>query len=277
MLGVRILTGLVAVPILLGMAFDDGWFFLAGMYVTGLAGTAEAVWMARQAGYRPSWAFSLLLAVAVLFQATLPSWIEVLAALPVAPEPGQFLGPALGLTVAGSLAVLLVRSDHHGSLIDWALTLALPLYVVGLLQFFAPLRYRGDAGLVTWPAVVMLVSWSCDIAAYFAGRAFGRVRLAPQISPAKSVEGALAGLLAATLAGSIFSIPTGVDLPRMAGLGLAIGLGSVTGDLVESLLKRQCGVKDSGFIMPGHGGILDRMDALIFSAFCAYFYLQAVL
>lgn len=277
MLGVRILTGIVAVPILLGMAFDDGWFFLAGMFGTGLAGTAEAVWMARQAGHRPSWPFALLLAVAVLYQATLPSWINVVPALAAVAGSSDLLGPVLGLTVAGTLAVMLVHSEHQGSLVDWALTLAMPLYVVGLLQFFALLRYREDAGLVTWPAIVMLTSWSCDIAAYFAGRSLGRVRLAPLISPAKSVEGALAGLLAAMLAGALFSLPTGLDLPRMAGLGLAIGLGSVTGDLVESLLKRQCGVKDSGFIMPGHGGILDRMDALIFSAFCAYFYLQAVL
>lgn len=277
MLGVRILTGLVAVPILLGMAFDDGWFFLAGLFFTGLAGTAEAIWMARQAGHRPSLAFGLLLAVGILFQATLPSWLKVLPTLPVTAEADQLLGPILGLTVAGSLAVMLVRADHHGSLIDWALTLAMPLYVVGLLQFFAPLRYRTDAGLVTWPAVIMPISWSCDIAAFFVGRALGRVKLAPRISPAKSVEGALAGLLAAGVAGALFSYPTGVALPRMAGLGLAVGLGSITGDLVESLLKRQCGVKDSGFIMPGHGGILDRMDALIFSAFCAYLYLQAVL
>jgi phosphatidate cytidylyltransferase len=259
------------------MAFDDGWLFLLGMFSTGLFGSWEAVWMARQAGYRPLQPFAFLLALAVLIDATLPSWQKV--GLPGAAglATGDILGPGLGLVVAGSLAAMLVRVNHQGSLIDWALTLALPLYVAGLLQFFAPLRYRTDAGLLTWPALVLLTSWACDSSAYFAGRAFGRVRLAPGISPAKSVEGAAVGLAAATTVGVLFSSVTGLDPHRMAGVGLAVGLGSVTGDLVESLLKRQCGVKDSGVLMPGHGGLLDRMDALIFSAALAHFYLQAVL
>ena len=89
-------------------------------------------------------------------------------------------------------------------------------------------------------------------------------------------EGAVAGLALASSVGLLLSMVTGIDPLRMAGFGLTVGLGSVVGDLVESLLKRQFGVKDSGVIMPGHGGLLDRMDALIFSAAAAYFYLQAV-
>jgi phosphatidate cytidylyltransferase len=277
-LSLRLLTGFVAVPILVAVALNDGWLFLCGVYAACLLGTAEALWMARQAGHRPLAPFAFLLAIAILADATFASWplIGRAVGLP-AVSWGEVIRPALGIVLLGSLAALLVRADHRGSLMDWSLTITLPLYVAGLLQFFIPLRYRADAGVLTWPLIVLLTSWTCDMAAYFAGRTAGRLRLAPLISPAKSVEGAVAGLLAAMAVGVLFALPTGVDPFRMAGFGLAVGLGSIVGDLAESLLKRQCGVKDSGFLMPGHGGILDRMDALIFSAATAYFYLQAVL
>jgi phosphatidate cytidylyltransferase len=271
----RFLTAILVIPILIGMAFDDGWFFRLGLFATGLLGTWEVLWMARQAGHRPLALPAFLLTVTILADA---SGVPLALLGSAAPPPGTLLGPALGLIVALSLVLLLFRTGHQGSLTDWALTLALPLYVAGLLQFFAQLRYRYDAGpWLTWPAMVLTTSWACDIVAFFAGRAFGRTRLAPEISPAKSREGAVAGLLAATAAGAVYTLVTGLDPIRMAGFGLAVGLGSVVGDLVESLLKRQCGVKDSGFIMPGHGGILDRMDALIFSAATANFYLWLVL
>lgn len=276
MLVSRILTGVVAIPILIGMAFDDGWLFLLGMLGTGALGTWEAVWMARQAGHRPLQPFSFLVGGIVLFGATEPSLRRIGLLGDGWWQADRLVAVGLGLIVACSLAAMLVRSEHQGSLADWSLTLALPLYVTGLLQFFAPLRYRADSGLLTWPALVLLTSWACDIAAYFAGRAFGRTRLAPRISPAKSVEGAVAGVVVAVLVGVAMSWLGPLGPVRMAGFGLAVGVGSVVGDLCESLLKRQCGVKDSGFLMPGHGGILDRMDALIFAATAAHFYLQVV-
>jgi phosphatidate cytidylyltransferase len=278
-LGRRILTGVIWVPFLALAAWDAGWGFFGVVFFCGLFGTGEALWMARQAGYRPVYALSLLLALAMLIDAAQASgrapW-----------TPGLFGGAtvdgtfrlALGIIVLASLAVMLPRTEQHGTLNDWAVTMALPLYTAGLVQFFIPLRFHAQplAEPLTWPLLVMVASWSCDIAAFFAGRAFGKVRLAPLISPAKSVEGAVAGLVMASLAGLLFSLGTELGPLRMAGFGLTVGLGSVVGDLVESLLKRQFGVKDSGVIMPGHGGLLDRMDALLFSAAAAYFYLQAV-
>lgn len=274
MLILRVLTGLVAVPVLVLMTLDDGWLFMLGLFSTGLLGTGEALWMARQAGQRPMSGLSMLLSIAILADAVLASG-RLAVLQPSLTASDRLLGPALGLTALAALVILLPRSDHRGSLVDWALTLALPFYVAGLLQFFVPLRFRADAAApLTWPALVLLTSWSCDIAAYFAGRAFGRRRLAPSISPAKSVEGAIAGVITATIVGALFFLVNGGSPLRLAGFGLAVGVGSVLGDLAESLLKRQCGVKDSGFLMPGHGGILDRMDALIFSAAFAYVYLQ---
>jgi phosphatidate cytidylyltransferase len=279
MLGLRLLTGFIAVPILVAAALDDGWLFLATIFTTALLATGEVLWMARQAGHRPLTAFAFLLSIAVLADSTLASWPQAGAALglPAAPPRGA-MSSALGILVLLSLAALLLRTNHQGSLVDWSLTIALPMYVAGLLQFFIPLRYRFEAASpLTWPLMVLLTSWTCDMAAYFAGRAAGRQRLAPLISPSKSIEGAIAGVLGAMAVGVLFALPAGIDPFRMLGFGLAVGLGSVVGDLVESLFKRQCGVKDSGFLMPGHGGILDRMDALIFSAASAHFYLQAVL
>ncbi|HEX8967750.1 MAG TPA: phosphatidate cytidylyltransferase, partial [Chloroflexota bacterium] len=102
-------------------------------------------------------------------------------------------------------------------------------------------------------------------------------RLAPHISPRKSVEGALAGLLGATVAGPLLGLTVGAPPLIMAGYGLVIGVATVVGDLVESLLKRQTGVKDSGVLIPGHGGLLDRMDSLLLCAPVAVVYLFALL
>jgi phosphatidate cytidylyltransferase len=99
--------------------------------------------------------------------------------------------------------------------------------------------------------------------------------LAPTISPKKSVEGAVAGLAGAAVVGLLLSLPVGLSPLLVAGYGLAIGVATVLGDLVESLVKRQTGVKDSGVLIPGHGGLLDRMDSLLFCAPVAVLYLHA--
>jgi phosphatidate cytidylyltransferase len=218
--------------------------------------------MAHAGGYRPSHAVGLLLAAGLVLDASL--------------YRGQHVLPVLGIAVTASLALQLTRSEFDHAIADWSLTQALPLYVAGLVSFFAPLREVGHQGFFTWPALLLLTSWSCDSAAFFTGRAFGKTKLAPNISPGKTVEGMLGGLAASTVVGGIFSADTGLGALQMAGFGLAVGLASVVGDLAESLLKRQCAVKDSGILIPGHGGILDRMDALIFSAVAAYFYLRAL-
>jgi phosphatidate cytidylyltransferase len=158
-------------------------------------------------------------------------------------------------------------------MVDWALSLALALYVGGLMQYYLPLRRLADGGL--WVVSLLVLSWVCDSCAYFVGRAFGHRRLAPRISPSKSVEGAVAGLIGAALVGAIIGLVVNRGVGVMAGYGLAIGVATVLGDLAESGLKRQTGVKDSGVLIPGHGGILDRMDSLLFCAPIAYAYALA--
>jgi len=117
-----------------------------------------------------------------------------------------------------------------------------------------------------WLLTALAVVWAADTGAYFAGRRFGKHKLAPRISPNKTVEGLAGGMLAAVLAGIGFSLIAGAapeQLPAVALVALAAGLFSVVGDLFESLLKRHVGVKDSGHLIPGHGGILDRLDGVL--------------
>ena len=117
-----------------------------------------------------------------------------------------------------------------------------------------------------WLLVALAIVWAGDTGAYFAGRAFGKHKLAPRISPNKTVEGLLGGMACALLAASLlgwFAGATMAQQPLLLGVALAAFLASVVGDLFESLLKRHIGVKDSGDILPGHGGILDRIDAVL--------------
>ena len=115
-------------------------------------------------------------------------------------------------------------------------------------------------------------TWASDSFAYFAGRAFGSHKLAPAISPNKTIEGFFGGLIG-TIAvivglGWLLAMP----LPQMAALGAAIAVLGTLGDLVESMMKRQTGIKDSGAIIPGHGGVWDRFDSVLFTAPLVYYY-----
>lgn len=116
--------------------------------------------------------------------------------------------------------------------------------------------------LPVWLILAIVPTWAADIVAYLVGTTVGRRRIAPSISPGKTLEGTLAGFVACALA--VVAIGAAFGLPRASVVIVAIGLGPVglAGDLLESLVKRRAGVKDSGVILPGHGGLLDRLDSL---------------
>ena len=145
----------------------------------------------------------------------------------------------------------------------WGLSWSVAGFVYALLAAIALLwiRDRADNGLalLLW---VFIVTWSVDIGAYLAGRRFGKRKLAPAISPGKTWEGLYGGVAAATLLGAAWVFYTGLDLILLAAAPL-FAAGAQGGDLFESWMKRRAGVKDSGDWLPGHGGVLDRLDGLV--------------
>ncbi|MCK6526247.1 phosphatidate cytidylyltransferase [Myxococcota bacterium] len=153
------------------------------------------------------------------------------------------------------------------------------MYVPGTILFLPLLYGLGESHQewlgVKWVWLALVTPWCSDTGAYFAGRAFGRHKMSPLISPKKSWEGLVGGVLAAIAAAAVFRWVTGfVELSWadcvLLGAGLAVA--GVVGDLVESMLKRSFGVKDSGFFLPGHGGLLDRVDSVMFVMPLAYLY-----
>ncbi len=259
MLGLRLLTGFVGAPILIGLAVVGGIWYLVGVLAAVTAGTLELYGMLHTAGHRPIIPVGLAIALVFVLDATAPEY--------------RLLPPALAIGAAGSLTWLMLRGEPTDALLDWATTLAPALYVGGLLQFFVPLRALPDGAV--WAAAVLICTFACDIAAFFAGRQFGRTKLAAQISPGKSVEGAISGIVAAVAVGAILGAIVGQSPFRLAFFGLTVGVCAVLGDLLESFVKRQCGAKDSSNLVPGHGGVLDRMDSLLLSVAGGYFYLVA--
>lgn len=173
-----------------------------------------------------------------------------------------------GLLALRELLDLLRRAramrDSGPALRDGAFALAGVAYVA--LPFAALILMRlGDAGL-QWTALAFLVTFATDTSAYAVGRAVGRRKLAPSISPGKTWEGALGGLIgAAAAAAALVALLDGIEsliLPAIA-LGLGISVVAQAGDLLESKVKRMAGAKDSGRLIPGHGGLFDRLDSLV--------------
>jgi phosphatidate cytidylyltransferase len=177
------------------------------------------------------------------------------------------------------------RRQNTGAILDISTTIFGILYVSWFFSFLIKIRYLlGGVGLFV---AVLLITKLGDIGAYLVGSRFGSTPLLPRISPKKSVEGAFGGLIFSIL-GALFSqqllnpalaCKSGVNLSywHLIFIGAALGILGQLGDLSESLMKRDCGVKDSGFLIPGIGGVLDLIDSLLFTAPAFYFYMSIIL
>ncbi len=174
-----------------------------------------------------------------------------------------------------SLVWLLLRPQKEEAFIGWAWTIAGILYVGWLLSYFVALRGLDDGR--NWVFFALFTTFGSDTSAFFIGRALGRHHLAPGISPGKTWEGAIAGILGAIIVSLLFILPTPLQIQHLIYwqailLGLLVSIFGQLGDLVESLLKRNVGVKDSGKLLPGHGGFLDRLDSIVFVGVVVYYY-----
>jgi len=180
----------------------------------------------------------------------------------------------LSSAVVLSLMGLLARRQKEGAFTSWAWTIAGILYVGWLLSHLVALRGLDDGR--NWVFFVLFVTWISDTTAFFIGRRFGQHKLAPSISPGKTWEGAIGGVCGAILMSILFFTPNPFQLPlsywQAILLAVMVSVLGQVGDLVESLLKRNTGVKDSGGLMPGHGGILDRIDSVVFAGVVVYYY-----
>jgi phosphatidate cytidylyltransferase len=264
----RIVSGVFAVPFLLGVAYFGQPVYGAFICLACAYAAYELRTMLRSGRFAP--VDVVLFGIAILLP--LDAWLRPDTDVWSVASDGLVL---LIVILIGSLVSLLLRPTSERALVDWAVSLGLALYLGGLMQFYMPLRALPTQFPGFWVIALLVLSWVCDSSAYFVGGAFGRRRLAPAISPNKSVEGALAGLAAAAIVATLLGFATQVSPLLMAGYGLAIAAATIVGDLVESFIKRQTGVKDSGVLIPGHGGLLDRMDSLLFCAPVAVLYLHA--
>ncbi|HEY3267234.1 MAG TPA: phosphatidate cytidylyltransferase [Armatimonadota bacterium] len=278
----RILTALVGIPLILVLLYwPGGWAWTAGVAVV----TAGAMWeftaAMRERGAWVHWIILGLYGAALLLQATplaSPSLgngtIAPVAAIvnfliAYQPDYGAF-GPLLAIlaVLAGDLAW-----SRRSPLRNVGATLIGVCWIGALFPFLARLRFSappsgrlpGDAG-AWWVLAVLLVIWFGDSGAYFIGRAWGRHKCAPGISPNKTWEGVLGGLAASAAAGAIVGVVLAGRPGAGAAFGILVGAAGQVGDLVESAIKRELGIKDFGAVLPGHGGVLDRFDSLLFAA-----------
>jgi len=256
MLKKRVLTALWGIPLLVAVVwFGEPWLTIS-VVIWGLLAVFEFYNMVAVSKTSPLIYFGLI-------------WTLLFILSPHFRH--DFLMPVL-LTSAVilSLICLLLLPQKERAFTSWAWTMAGILYVGWLLSYFVALRGL-DIGR-DWVFFALFTTFGSDTAAFFVGRALGRHRLAPNISPGKTWEGAIAGVIGAIIVSLLFTMLVPLGYGQAIFLGLLVSVFGQLGDLVESLLKRNMGVKDSGKLIPGHGGFLDRIDSIVFAGAVVYYY-----
>lgn len=258
MLKLRIITAIIGLPLLIGAVwFGAPWFTIIVAAMAAI-GSFEFYRMGNNLGSQPLWIFGVLWTVLLVasqhckYHATMPLLVTLGVVIPA--------------------IWILVRRSRERALTDWSLTIAGVLYIGWMISWWVGLRNL-EFGK-EWVFFGLFSTFANDTCAFFCGRAWGTKPLAPSISPAKTWQGAVGGgiatIIAAVVLKTVFHLPP--TYLQVALLGCLLSIFAQLGDLLESLFKRNAGIKDSGKLLPGHGGMLDRIDSLVFTGFIVYFW-----
>jgi phosphatidate cytidylyltransferase len=282
----RIISGIVAIAFALVIILLGGWYFTVGIAVIVFLGQLEYFRMVEAKGVEPSKKTTLILSQCLLISATFLKPHLTDAIFPLA---GAFI--CFYLLFKPKMATI---ADISTSILGLFYGGYLPSYWIRLrvgladqvtnnlpLMGYFPKSWQDPSHFpfaLTLTFLVMACIWAADIGAYFMGKSFGKTRLS-NISPKKTVEGAIFGFLGSLTVAEVGAWYFHWDSWMITGLilGLLIGVTSLLGDLMESLMKRDAGVKDSGQLIPGHGGILDRTDSYVFTAPLVYYFVTLLL
>ena len=266
----RVLFALVGAPLTVALIYFGGWILATALGIIGALGAWELYRMAKEAGHEPLEAPGIVLAASVplLVHAT---YLGVFRATVT-------LGVMLFLALAAG--VIWARGTQRKPLVSLALTVAGVIYPA-LVTYMYPIRYHDYVVDAKSGAVLLMLpialTWATDTGAYFVGRSIGRHKLIPSVSPGKTIEGAIGGVAVAVIAAWLYVVFLLRPVAQLSMLPVGLTVFAIiiscvaqVGDLAESLFKRDAGVKDSSRLLPGHGGILDRFDSLLFVLPVAY-------
>ena len=280
----RIISAIVGVALAVGIVIVGGWYFTISLAIMYYLGHLEYVELVRAKGIAPAAKMTLVLSLALLVISTLSSKLAD-AFLPIA---------------GTCICFYLLFKPKLATIADISASILGLFYVGYLPSYWSRLRSLGSASSANlplggyWPETLNDIQalpkgltitllafcciWAADIGAYIVGKFFGRTPLS-EISPKKTVEGALFGVAGSVTVATVGSWVLGWPAWPATGLalGMLIGIASLLGDLTESLMKRDAGVKDSGNAIPGHGGILDRIDSYLFTGPIIFYFVTLLL
>ncbi len=257
----RVLSGLIMLP-LLGVVLLGGKVLLGACFIIGGAGIWEFYRSFETSGIKPSY-FVAFLSLITLYLINLfcpgdPSFYML-----------WFFGAAL-------MSLLYLFKIKERQLADAMVTLTGIFYVIYFSYHVALVAQIPDYGILVW--LIFLTAFGTDIMAYFTGYAFGKHKLCPDISPKKTIEGSIGGTLGSILHCGVFGYFVVPELLiHCLFIGLLGGIVSQLGDLTASIFKRKLNIKDYGNLIPGHGGILDRFDSVLFTAPIIYYYITIIM
>jgi len=257
---IRTLTILIAVPVICFCVYFGGIPFLALILLLALIAVNEFYNLMRRKGFFPAYYVGNLITIFFVifaYYALKRNW-----------EPAH--SAILTLAASAALVAGIFLKREKDTIVDVAITILGMIYVGWFLSYLIFIRSLTEHGGYLF--FLMFTVWAMDITAYLVGRFLGRTPLFPSISPKKTWEGSVAGFFICLVAAGIFSRTASLEIGHALVLGVLIGVFGQVSDLIESLIKRDAGVKDSSNIVPGHGGVLDRIDSFVLTAPLMYYY-----
>ena len=260
----RYIGAIILLPLLI-FIFVGGMMLKYGVMILSLGGLYEFYKVSKKKNIKPISIIGYILTLIYYFLIGEAIYSELL----------------IGLLVMGTLIMLCITVlDTEYNFIDVAITLLGFFFIPVFFSFITLVNMKPFGNYLVW--FIFLASWLCDTAAYYSGRHFGKHKLCPKVSPKKTIEGSIGGFIGSILSCGIFGIiinNTTLNIPiyNYFIIGGLCGILCQFGDLVASSIKRNAGVKDYSNLIPGHGGILDRFDSILFAALVVYYYIGFIL